>query len=67
MHRITTIERQTDDAQRRTKGILLAVARDFKQLFVYSETARKLEEAADSLMHSGLMLRYYFLLKVMQR
>jgi uncharacterized protein Yka (UPF0111/DUF47 family) len=67
VHRITTIERQTDDAQRRTKGILLAVARDFKQLFVYSETARKLEEAADSLMHSGLMLRDYFLLKVMQR
>jgi uncharacterized protein Yka (UPF0111/DUF47 family) len=67
VHRIMTIERQTDDAQRLTKGALLAVARDFKQLFVYSETAKKLEEAADSLMHSGLMLRDYFLLKVMQR
>ncbi len=67
VHRITTIERQTDDAQRHMRGILLAVARDFKQLFVYSETTRKLEEAADSLMRSGLMLRDYFLLKVMQR
>ncbi|MBO0860903.1 MAG: DUF47 family protein [Chloracidobacterium sp.] len=67
VHRIMTIERQTDDAQRRAKGLLTAVARDFKQLFVYSETAKKLEEAADSLMRSGLMLRDYFLLKVMQR
>jgi len=67
VHRIMAIEHQADEAQRRTKGTLLAVIDDFKQHYVYSETARKLEEAADGLMHSGLMLRDYFLLKVMQR
>jgi uncharacterized protein Yka (UPF0111/DUF47 family) len=67
VHRIMAIEHETDEAQRRTKGTLLAVIGDFKQHYVYSETARKLEEAADGLMHSGLMLRDYFLVKVMQR
>lgn len=67
IHRIMTIEHRTDEAHRNSKGVLLAAAGDFKQLWVYAETARKLEEAADGLMHAGLMLREYYLVKVMQQ
>ena len=57
VHRITTVEHQSDQAQRAIKAALLAAESDARSLFVLSEVARNLEEAADALMHSGLVLR----------
>ena len=57
VHRITTVEHESDQAQRAIKSALLAEASDARGLFVVAEVARNLEEAADALMHSGLVLR----------
>jgi uncharacterized protein Yka (UPF0111/DUF47 family) len=57
IHRIMTIEHQTDEAQRRVEKALVQAAVDFKMLFLVSETAKNLEEAADTLMHTALKLR----------
>jgi uncharacterized protein Yka (UPF0111/DUF47 family) len=57
VHRITTVEHESDQAQRAIKSALLAAESDARGLFVVAEVARNLEEAADALMHSGLVLR----------
>ena len=57
VHRITTVEHESDQAQRSIKSALLAAESDARGLFVVAEVARNLEEAADALMHSGLVLR----------
>jgi len=57
VHRITTVEHESDQAQRSIKSALLAAQSDARGLFVVAEVARNLEEAADALMHSGLVLR----------
>ena len=57
VHRITTVEHESDQAQRSIKAALLATDSDPRGLFVVAEVARNLEEAADALMHSGLVLR----------
>ncbi|MBK5103103.1 MAG: DUF47 family protein [Burkholderiales bacterium] len=57
VHRITTVEHDSDQAQREIKSALLAAESDARGLFVVAEVARNLEEAADALMHSGLVLR----------
>ena len=45
------------DFQGAIKSALLAAENDARGLFVVAEVARNLEEAADALMHSGLVLR----------
>jgi uncharacterized protein Yka (UPF0111/DUF47 family) len=57
VHRITTVEHESDQALRSIKSALLAAEGDARGLFVVSEVARNLEEASDALMHSGLVLR----------
>jgi uncharacterized protein Yka (UPF0111/DUF47 family) len=65
--KIITIERQTDDWNRKVKASLMKEATDYKQLHIFSETARNLEQAADSLMRVALILRDYVLGEVMIR
>ena len=57
VHRITAVEHESDQAQRAIKSALLAAESDARGVFVVAEVARNLEEAADALMHSGLVLR----------
>jgi uncharacterized protein Yka (UPF0111/DUF47 family) len=65
--RIITIEHNTDDANRKVKASLMRWATDFKQLHLFSDIAKNLEEAADALMRSALILRDYVLGEVMIR
>ena len=65
IHRIMQMERHTDEAQRAVKVTLAARAEDFKALYVLTEAAKNLEQAADALMHCGLRTRDYILGQVM--
>ena len=61
IHRIMATERHSDDAQRAVKRVMVAQARDFRELYAFAECARNLEAAADALMHTALQLRDYVL------
>ena len=63
--RLMTIEHETDDVHRKVKAAMAKEAKDFKQLHLFSETAKNIEEAADALMKAGLILRDYVLGEVM--
>jgi len=65
--RTMTAEHQTDDAHRRTQAAIVDFAGDFKQWHLVSGTADRLEEAADALMRSVLILRDYILGVVLRR
>jgi uncharacterized protein Yka (UPF0111/DUF47 family) len=65
--RTMTAEHETDDAHRRVQAAILGFAGDFKQWHLVSGTADRLEEAADALMRSVLMLRDYILSVVLRR
>lgn len=64
IHRIMSIERDSDEAQRAVKRALTQRDGDFRVLYVFSECARNLEAAADALMHTALKLRDYVLEEV---
>lgn len=64
IHRIVTIEHQTDDSHRAIKRALLADGHDARTIFVMSEAAQNLESAADNLMHTAMMLRDHVLRQV---
>lgn len=66
IHRIVAIEQQSDTAQREVRRALVSAASDFRQAFVIAECAKKLESAADALMHTGMILRDQILGKVME-
>jgi uncharacterized protein Yka (UPF0111/DUF47 family) len=65
--KIITIEQMTDVSNRRVKAGIMKHATDFKQLHIFSEVAKNLEQAADALMRSALILRDYVLGEVMIR
>jgi uncharacterized protein Yka (UPF0111/DUF47 family) len=65
IHRITAVEHETDKVERGVEAALVAWARDFRQLYVLTEAAKNLEQAADGLMHVGLKVRDHFLGQVM--
>ena len=65
IHRITAVEQRTDEMQRAVKRALVANGLPGKELYVYSEAVKNLEEAADGLMHVALTLRDYMLGEVM--
>jgi uncharacterized protein Yka (UPF0111/DUF47 family) len=65
--RTIALEHHTDNAQRRAKAAILSFAGDFKQLRLFCETADNLEQAADVLMRSALMLKDYILGEVITR
>jgi hypothetical protein len=39
----------------------LHTATDFREIYLFAEAARSLEEAADALMHAALIMRDYVL------
>jgi uncharacterized protein Yka (UPF0111/DUF47 family) len=56
--RIVTLERETDDAERRTHAeLMLGESTDARVLFVATRIAEQVETAADALMHAALELR----------
>jgi uncharacterized protein Yka (UPF0111/DUF47 family) len=62
---LVTIEHKTDDADRAVTATLVQHATDFRQLHVLSLISHSLEEAADALSRSALMLRDHMLNSVM--
>jgi uncharacterized protein Yka (UPF0111/DUF47 family) len=65
--RTMTAEHQTDDAHRRAQAAIRGFGGDFKQWHLVSGTADRLEEAADALLRSALILRDYILGVVLRR
>jgi uncharacterized protein Yka (UPF0111/DUF47 family) len=66
IHRIVTIERQSDKMERMVRKALMTAANDYREAFVIAECARKLESAADALMHTGMILRDQILGQIME-
>jgi uncharacterized protein Yka (UPF0111/DUF47 family) len=62
--RLVTLEHRSDEANRRVTASALEGAADFRQLHLWSEMARTLEEATDSLARCGLLLRDHVLTEV---
>ncbi len=65
IHRIVSIEQQSDMVEREVRKALVSAAKDYRQAFVIAESAKKLESAADALMHTGMILRDQILGKIM--
>jgi CHAD domain-containing protein/uncharacterized protein Yka (UPF0111/DUF47 family) len=65
--RTLTSEHDTDAAHRRAQSSIPTFPGDCKQLYLFTEVADNLEEAADALLHSALMLRDYILSEVLTR
>jgi len=65
IHRIVAIEQQSDMVEREVRKALVNAAEDYRQAFVVAESAKKLESAADALMHTGMILREQILGKIM--
>ncbi|MCM2359483.1 MAG: hypothetical protein NDI77_15135 [Geobacteraceae bacterium] len=66
IHRIVAIEQQSDTAERAVRKALVAASEDYRQAFVIAESAKKLESAADALMHTGMTLRDQILGRIME-
>jgi uncharacterized protein Yka (UPF0111/DUF47 family) len=64
VHRIVAIEQQSDTAERAVRKALVESSEDYRQAFVIAEVAKKMESAADALMHTGMILRDQILDKV---
>ena len=56
-HEVVSLERETDDAQRAVHAALVASSPPAADLFVLVEVTGALEQAADALMHTALLLR----------
>ncbi len=65
VHRIVVVEQDSDEAQRRVEQVLVSSCQDCKEMYVLSETARDLEQATDSLLHTALSLRDQILARIM--
>jgi CHAD domain-containing protein len=65
--RAMTVEHQSDEAHRRVQAAVLSFAGDFKQWHLVHRVADKLEESADAVMRSVLVLRDYILGDVLRR
>jgi uncharacterized protein Yka (UPF0111/DUF47 family) len=66
IHRIVAIERQSDTTERMVRKALVTAAKDYRQAFAIAECAKKLESAADALMHTGMILRDQILGQIME-
>ncbi len=67
IHRIVAIEEQSDATERMVRRALVNAAGDFRQALAITECARKLESAADALMHTGMTLRDQVLGQIKER
>jgi uncharacterized protein Yka (UPF0111/DUF47 family) len=65
--RVVGVEHQTDDAHRQARASILTFRGDFRQWQLIIDLADHLEEAADALMRSALILRNYILGEVLTR
>ena len=59
--RIITLEHELDEANRTLVELLVNRVKEFKQFYIFSEIAKNIEEATDSLMKAALTLRDYAL------
>ena len=66
IHRIVAIERQSDTTERAVRKALITAAKDYQEAFALAECAKKLESAADALMHTGMILRDQILVRIME-
>jgi uncharacterized protein Yka (UPF0111/DUF47 family) len=67
IHRIIVIEQESDTVERAVrKALLVGTMLDFRQTLVIAESAKKLESAADALMHTGMILRDQILGRIME-
>jgi len=66
VHRIVSIEEQSDTAERGVRKALAGSPMDYRQAFALAECAKKLESAADALMHTGMTLRDQIIGKIME-
>ena len=66
IHRIVAIEEQSDTTERAVRKALMTAAKDYQQAFALAECAKKLESAADALMHTGMVLRDQILGQIME-
>jgi len=62
---LVTVEHQTDARERDVTVALIASPIDSRQLHLFGEIARHLEEAADAMLRAGLMLRDHIMGNVM--
>ncbi|HBG05812.1 MAG: hypothetical protein A2075_03270 [Geobacteraceae bacterium GWC2_58_44] len=67
VHRMVAIEEQSDTSERLVRKALVTSDIDYRQSFVVAQCARKLEAAADALMHTGMTLRDQILGKVVEK
>ena len=63
--RLVIVEHQTDARERDVTVALMAAPIDSRQLYLFGEIARHLEEAADAMLRAGLMLRDHIMGNVM--
>jgi len=67
VHRMVAIEEQSDTTERLVRKALVTTALDYRQAFVVAQCAKKLEAAADALMHTGMTLRDRVLGEVVEK
>ncbi|MBV8488371.1 MAG: CHAD domain-containing protein, partial [Planctomycetaceae bacterium] len=65
--RTLTVEHQTDEAHRHAQAGVLSFAGDYKQWHLVHGIADNLEEVADALLRSAMVLRDYILGEVLRR
>ena len=65
--RTLTMEHQTDEAHRRAQAGVLSFAGDYKQWHLVHGIADNLEQVADALLRSAMVLRDYILGEVLRR
>jgi len=61
LDRISALEHDADDAERKLAGSAFHHAQDFRQLHLFNALGSRLEAAADALKHASLMLRDHML------
>lgn len=67
IHRIIVIEQESDTAERTVrKALLSGTEPDYRQTIVIAESAKKMESAADALMHTGMILRDQILGRILE-
>ncbi len=63
--RLGRLEHEADDAERALTSVAVQHAHDFRQLHLYAEMGRSLEEGADALKRAGLLVREHVLGRVL--
>jgi uncharacterized protein Yka (UPF0111/DUF47 family) len=61
LDRISALEHEADDAERKLAAVAFHHAQDFRQLHLFNALGARLEAAADALKHASLMLRDHML------